>query len=470
MILSRFASWLLLVTVALAPWLAGARARFSGVLWILGTAMVSAFLLVAIERTQQRRWLRVPRLAVWTVVFLLGCLGLWSMQQEPLFATSFAAEHWAFLEHKFPAALLQWPRAERLFFLAALLLGFLATVDVGREPAFRKRLCLTMGVSGVFVALYGLGQRWLGIGFPPWLQIAGDYEHFNACFFHHGGPSACLNFAWPLLVFRAWRTDTIKGSLIAAVLLLPVVVLALPLWHSQTPWAVAAGLLMGGFSWLWLAHSRELAPTFVLGAVVALFLAVFTWQAFSIRQIEARYPDYWMSSEATAMDSATRDARFRAQVQLRGDHMIISSAPPRPAAWLTALRMASDHPLMGHGPGSWVYESSLYSNDPIVNTFYQHRQFAHHDLLQTAAEWGGLAAVAWLLLWVGGIYRAAKHSLTDRPDDMGLILALVAVALHSLVHFPLQIPALQIWTTLALGLAWSRSLRKVAAGEPKARA
>jgi hypothetical protein len=42
---------------------------------------------------------------------------------------------------------------------------------------------------------------------------------------------------------------------------------------------------------------------------------------------------------------------------------------------------------------------------------------------------------------------------------MGLVLSLTALALHSMIHFPLQIPAFQLWAALLLGIAWSRRAR-----------
>jgi O-antigen ligase len=117
--------------------------------------------------------------------------------------------------------------------------------------------------------------------------------------------------------------------------------------------------------------------------------------------------------------------------------------------------MTADYPLVGLGPGAWVTHGVLYSNDTIVNTFYQHRQFAHHDLLQTAAEWGGLGAVAWLALWIGGFWRATRFDLQSPPAEIDLVLSLLGIAVHSTVHFPLQNPALLLWAVLLLGLAWS---------------
>ena len=55
--------------------------------------------------------------------------------------------------------------------------------------------------------------------------------------------------------------------------------------------------------------------------------------------------------------------------------------------------MAADYPLIGLGPGAWVKRSALYTRDSVVNTFYFYRQYAHHDLLQFAAEWGVLPAL-----------------------------------------------------------------------------
>ena len=117
--------------------------------------------------------------------------------------------------------------------------------------------------------------------------------------------------------------------------------------------------------------------------------------------------------------------------------------------------MAEDYPFIGLGPGAWVKRAVLYSNDTIVNTFYQHRQFAHHDLLQTAAEWGCVPALAWLVLWAGAFWLAARRHPDDSSAEAGLILALLGIGLQSMVYFPLQNPAILLWTVLLLGLAWS---------------
>lgn len=449
------ASGLALGVAVLAPWMAGARSHLPGVLWVLGSALVLLLALVVLDALTTGRRLEIPWIAATCTALLVACLGWWATQRELSFATPFGAEHWGFLTRTFPTAILQWPRGERLFFNAAVLLCFLATIALGRSDAFRERLTLVIGATGIAIVLYALGQRWGGWPFPAWLQIAGYTERYNATFFHHSGPAACLNFAWPLLVFHRWRRYSLAPNFLAAAVVVPIAILAIPLWKSQSAWAVGLGLFLAGFTWLALDSIGKAHPAFVLTGILGIFCTGFVWQWTAVHRMKVQHPDHWISARQTRwVETPARDARFRAQAAQRGDRLIPSPTPPRPASWLTAGRMALDHPLLGAGPGSWVKESMLYSNDSIVNTFYQDRQFAHHDLLQVAAEWGIAPAALCVVLWVGGFARAARRAPGKRKE-IALVLALVAMGFHSQLHFPLQIPAFQIWTAFLLGLAWS---------------
>jgi O-antigen ligase len=193
--------------------------------------------------------------------------------------------------------------------------------------------------------------------------------------------------------------------------------------------------------------------------VTVIFVAAILVQLFVAFRLQRTYPDRWSSAEETHELAPDRDAGVKKRALERGDHLVASSAPPRAVAWVTALRMASDNLVIGQGPSSWVYRSVLYSNEPIVNTFHQHRQFAHNDLFQTAAEWGVAPAVAWVLAWAGAFWNCARRSADNLVSELPILLALLGMGLHALMHFPLQVPALQLWTALVLGLAWSRPPR-----------
>jgi hypothetical protein len=449
------AALLLILTAAAAPWVAGANTTLPLGGWWLGVLPAGAFVLVICDRVHATESLRLHRAALTTAAFLIACVVWWLISPAPTFPTAFGEAHWRFLEAKFPNAILHWPRTGNLLFLISILLGFLAASELGRDADFRRDLRDTIGLSGLLVAVYALGIRWLGWAAPPWIQLAEDTERFNVAFFHHNAPSACFNLAWPLLIFgnRPGRPGPVRRAAAVGILLLGAA--TLPLWHSYSAPLITVGLLGLGVIWQTLPLKISVWPSVVRSTTAALFVGIFAWQCWSIAAMKAAFPDGWMSAAQTLHDSPTRDAGFEAVASLRGDRLVASPAPPRPTAWLTAIRMAKDHPLIGLGPGSWVTHAVLYSNDPLVSTFYQHRQFAHHDLLQTAAEWGGLGALGWLVIWAGGFWQALRRDPTNPSRETPLILALLGIALHGTVHFPLQNPALLLWTTLLLGLAWS---------------
>ena len=447
------AGWLLVLAALAAPWIGGAQTTLPNVRWWLGGALVFAFFLDLIDRLIAGRRLAISWSVGASALFLLGCLGWWATQPEPHFSTLFGGEHWEFLKQRYPRSIFQWPRIERLGFLACIVLGFLATVDLGRREIFRRQLTLAIGVCGMVFALYALGFAWLGFPALPWVLIDGGTERFNVCFAHYSGPPAMLNLAWPLLVFGA----TMRPAMLRWIAVVVLATAAMPLWDSAAGKSIAAGLLAAGAGWMWAAKRGWMTPGRVCTAVAAAFLVVFAGQWFVISQTQSRTPDHWVSAANSLIHAASNDARLRELSGQRDDHLIASPASDRPVGWLSAFRMALDYPLIGPGPGAWVKRSALYTNDPFVNTFYLQRQYAHHDLLQFAAEWGGLATLAVLFLFLGGLLHGTSRNLVNPTADAGIVLALTGIALHSTVDFPLQNPALQLWTALLLGLAWSRS-------------
>jgi O-antigen ligase len=316
-----------------------------------------------------------------------------------------------------------------------------------------------MGINALLLGIYAAGMRWLNWNALPWLRIGGDTEQFNVAFFHHCGASACFNTGCLILIFHLAATQSSRpvtaAKLLFGVLILALGAAVLPLWHSESAMVIAAGLLCAGFAWSLLAKIARPSSSCLRAALAMLFASLFAWQAQQIWHLHKHHSDGWKGAEATLLAATDRDAHVREMAGRRGDRLVVSAAPPRPVAWTAALRMAADHPLLGPGPGSWIKLIPLYSNEPIIQTFFQHRQFAHHDLLQIAAEWGILPALLFLILWIGGLMHATAAAGNHDNVHLSIIVGLLTLALHSLLHFPLQIPALQIWAALLLGVAWS---------------
>ncbi len=129
------------------------------------------------------------------------------------------------------------------------------------------------------------------------------------------------------------------------------------------------------------------------------------------------------------------------------------------------LRMIPQAGLLGFGPGSWTGSYSHFTTDPFMRTFFLGIQFANEDYLQTVVEWGLLGALAWAILAFGGLWcgvkRLARYRLNgnDICEEEGLIVgalfSLTGVFIHALIDFPLQIPSIQLYVMVLLGLLWS---------------
>jgi len=456
--IERLSASFVIAAALAAPWIAGGRTDLK---WVEGLAVlpaVACVLLLGVRR-MEGQWLEVPTPAAILAIALLGCLGFWALRPEPPFATAYAAEHWRFMESWNPASLLQLPRLVRFFFLGSVLLGFFAAIDLGRWEGFRRCLCGAIGIDGLATTGYSLGERWLHWPSPSWVLTSEGRDAYTATFFHHSTSAAAFDLAWPLLIFGGCLGLHRILRAVCAVVALGMGVAGLVLWEADSAYQIAGGLVAAALAWKYAIAVGRFRPWLVLAGIGLVLGVVFAWQVASVIKLRTHYPDGWVNARVTEGQAPVRDALVRTRALTRGDHLVSSSAPPRPVAWLAAWRMARDYPMMGLGPGAWVRKAILYSNEPIMNTFFQHRQFAHNDLYQTAAEWGVLPAIAWLLLWTGALYGAVRRSLPDPTEEMGLVLALLGMALHATMHFPLQVPALQLWVALLLGLGWSARQR-----------
>ena len=89
-------------------------------------------------------------------------------------------------------------------------------------------------------------------------------------------------------------------------------------------------------------------------------------------------------------------------------------------------------------------------------------------------EYGYLGAAVWAVLFFGsigrGFFRARDGGLrtSDRLEYAVSVLALVGVALHSLVDFPLQIASIQLYVMLFLAFCWTRPANEPRSDAPPA--
>jgi len=117
-----------------------------------------------------------------------------------------------------------------------------------------------------------------------------------------------------------------------------------------------------------------------------------------------------------------------------------------------AARMAADAPLHGVGLGAFPEALHRYKSTTLVNDWRR----AHNVYLESVAEHGWPAALL-LFLAVGIAVFAAARGVWNRkrqaPIPVAAVAGFAAVALHSLVDFPLQEPGVCLTLALLLGAA-----------------
>jgi len=352
-------------------------------------------------------------------------------------ATGQAKGGWAALSFA-PAATM-----ERLLDVIPAMAAFVAAREMGWW--WRDRMWVAVApVIGIawLESLLGLVQfyftRMAGVEAGP---VTGTYVNRN----HFAG---LLEIAFPLAVMGAiatWRkgasrlqqqpvgpalgTAALLG--VASCLLMGVVLSLSRMGFIST--LIAAGLTMlmlllslGPAASRWIRGLRWGIPL-----ALPLFILVF----LPTRELLLRFADM------SATEDMSKDTRME--------------------IWQDTLQLVSAHKWTGSGLGA--YERGLYRYKTVAPTYTV--DFAHNDYLQILAELGivGAALVAALGLWI--LWQPLSVVLWGRdtanwPLAVGLLAALLTLAIHSLADFNLYIPANALAFAWLAGVAVSPGLRR----------
>lgn len=132
-----------------------------------------------------------------------------------------------------------------------------------------------------------------------------------------------------------------------------------------------------------------------------------------------------------------------------------------------ALDMLRERPWLGFGGGSFYIAFPRFKGEHPLG-FYDH---AHNDYVEVATNTGLLGLGLLLSLCAAAFWRAVRtlddgHPALARGMAAGVVMAIISLALHSVVDFNLQIPANALTFTCILALAWclpARSKRRESA-------
>ena len=209
-------------------------------------------------------------------------------------------------------------------------------------------------------------------------------------------------------------------------LLLAILVIALVLTRSRMGnTAFFASLMVTGAIALFMMRNKTKSTTILLGSLLIIDIAI-VGTFFGVEKVAERLQS--TSSQTESRDEVTRDT----------------------------LNMFKSYPISGVGAGAFTHVYPVFKGDDVrTPLLYQH---AHNDYAQFLAEFGLPASFAlfvmvlWSLRWGISAMRQ-RNSQFYQGVGFACTMAIIAIGIHSMVDFNLQIPANAATFVLILALA-----------------
>lgn len=224
------------------------------------------------------------------------------------------------------------------------------------------------------------------------------------------------------------------------------------------------------FSYLIFSHNR--ASWLSLLAILSLILWLshkLPWLQKQFQSIDSKFIFLIIFLSLALINSpgstVNEDNRFTHLYNSLGNTEISSTTKSRLNAYKGAIEMIKDNPILGTGLGSFQiafkpYNQNLTKKGQTKSTFIQ----LHNDPLQVFVELGiigGLLAITFVFIIFYKSYQSI-NSYTHTPTTvlhstilLGFLLSIIASIVHSLLSFPLHLPASSFLLYLYIGLLTS---------------
>lgn len=329
----------------------------------------------------------------------------------------------------------------------------LLSCDVARHRVWARALLVSICVAGAGYAIFGVYQKISGDPWRIWPVWPPPVNAFST-FWYHGNAAVFLNMVWPLMVGLAHSNFRHQGNHV-----------------MRAAWIAFAGVTLLGLL-LNVSKAGHLMMAILLAGYVAMVVCRLPG---TVRLEGWRRPLLWsVLLMLTGMgvlvwldwgESLARWASYLARDKMDS----------RAEVAVLCLPLVRDAGLFGFGPGTFdaVFQHHAAEAGWLNGIRWK---FAHNDYLQTIIEWGALGLLIWGLLFFEGLRNAWRclsrrlqwrevHESSSNPLFVGLSMSLAGLLLHAAVDFPLQIPGLQIYAAVILGLLTAR--RKASMAKPR---
>lgn len=475
------------LAIVLAPWMYGSTRHWAiivlcQILTIVGACWLSTAWML-------RRASALPMFCLFPVFFLFVSGWLVVLSGLRLQPDPFNTKHFADLAGRWPGSFMIKSPRETMWLFSGLFGALLLNGDPSTSAGARRQTFNLLVWVGGSVVLLGNLQQMFGVHSWLWDKDTPNAGSFFATFFEDSIGGSFITMIWPLafggLVGRICVPRSMYKSEVwlatAWAILMIVLLCGLPAEGST--FAMINSLVLGCvcLGWiLWRLPLRDMRRLLRRGGIVfAACLIAFATVVSSLGKwatLKVRLDGVAIAFGKPSV-TATQEAHTvrKRPIQMRADGLIESPTTEqenggifgsqRRKVALMCLRMVPSSGLLGFGPGTWSQTYPRFTDDTMLRTFYLQMQFAHQDYLQALVEWGVLGFVAWAMIFVGairaGVYRLRRYRGTGGAIGVeegmvaGALFGLCGALLHAFGDFPLQVPSIQLYVAVLLGMLWA---------------
>lgn len=472
-LIDTITGWLLLASLVYAPFAYGSsRPDLASylALWLAIVFGMTAIKWLFVER-------RLPRvgpipLLLLTLVNVQG----WVMVFDPAMLYDKVTWQFVMLQKNYPwlpGTVDRDSSMEGMWVISGLSLGYILLSDLASNPIWRKRLLLTMALTGTATALVGIVLKFGGIPLMEIVWNPSEITTSNFAFYrYHGNAAVLLYLTWPLCLafylgpLTDWKQVSQRFGWFFA---FGVIFVAGMVNISKAGVMISTAMLALFIWWRWKASQRRKEVSSPVAEVSPLMRKVYFVMAVVIISCSL------ILIVSAALNSVSGWSRwFEEREFISFDRSLVD----RILIYEAASESLDKAGWFGFGPDTFSlilprYTAYLYQSQVLYGFWL----YAHEDYLQTLMEWGRVGAGLWGLFYFGGMirgfwnWRRADHfaSSEDRMLLFACCFGLLAAAVHASFDFPFQIASLRLYLLALLAVCWNshRYETEIATAPPK---
>jgi O-antigen ligase len=256
----------------------------------------------------------------------------------------------------------------------------------------------------------------------------------------HTAYGAALAMFIPVLLTIVLMKSVIKSLRLLSLSFFMLFIFATIVSYARAGWlSLAVALMVFGTLWLKI----RFRTLFLIGAIGGSLFALFQTEIM-------------LTLSRNTTDS---EGSFEKNIASVSNISTDASNLERLNRWSCALRMWEDKPVMGWGPGTYMFKYAPYQLSrelTIISTNFGTNGNAHSEYLGPLAEQGvpGLLIVVILFVYLCALGYRLYYSLTEKEDRLlclGLFLGLVTYITHGFFNNFLDTDKLSLpfWAFLA---------------------